>query len=105
MKYSLKEVIKRTDKHLKKSFAYKNHASAYGEKNISVNWVFIPNGECENEKPNERFLIQLSIRVTYKDEFAGSFDIQDNYCQHTNTMTTYVDTEWIYYKEDLGYKR
>jgi hypothetical protein len=103
MKYSIKQIIKRTDKHLKKSFAYKNEVYEYGEKNVSVSWDFIPNGECGNEEPEERFLIQFSIRVTYKDEF--NFHIQDSYCECTNTMTTYVDTAWIYFKSDLGYKR
>ena len=91
MRYSIKEIIKRTDKFLKKNcFVYKNAQEFYGEKNVSISWTSIDNEECGNEKPKERFLIQFSVHVTYKDEFAGTFHISDDYCECTNTMKTFV---------------
>jgi hypothetical protein len=103
MKYAL---IKRTDKYLLKNcLVYKRAVRKYGKENVQIEWTFIDNYECANEKPKERFLIQFIIYVTYKDEFAGAFHISDDYCECTNTMKTFVDTAWVYYKDDLGYKR
>lgn len=111
MKYSIKEVRKRTDIYLLKNcLVYKRAARKYGEKNVSVSWSFIDNDQCGNEFKNERFLIQYTIDVVNLEK---RYNSQNNLkcrccgyeCDCIDIIPIHTDTEWIYFKSDLEYKR
>jgi hypothetical protein len=111
MKYSLKQIIKRTDKYLSKNcLKYKRAIRKYEKENVSIEWTFIDNYECQNDKPNEKFLIQYTIDVVNLEKrYNSQNNLKCRYCGYEcdciDIIPIHTDTEWIYFKSDLGYKR